>query len=137
MEYSRATIPVGYTRCPVSWRPACLEGAGKLALDPKLPKVMIEVPVLQDIPITWPHPPETGIDDQVSQDRATNTAWRRTFDFPFAQSHAQATCQVWKQLNGLHPTPSPRMLWSELGESVEDGPSPIRIMKRTGNHSVA
>jgi hypothetical protein len=34
---------------------------------------------------------------------------------------------VGQELNGLHATPSPRMLRSELGESVEDRPSPIRI----------
>src|SRR5258705_1725970 len=115
--------------------------ASLLALDAELPKVMIEMPVLQDIPVTWPHPPETGmdhskpvrrcrdeafdqfdhdlpialptetwcaerarrrldlpfrlwqaVDGQVSQDRSTNSPGRRTFDFPLAQSHTQATC---------------------------------------------
>jgi hypothetical protein len=108
-------------------------GERELTLDPELSKVMIEMPVLQDIPVTWPHPPETGMDDsqpvrrrrdeafdefdhdlpialptetwsverarrrlnlpfrprqavdgQVSQDRATNSPGRRTFDLPLA-----------------------------------------------------
>jgi len=116
--------------------------------------MMIEMPVLQDVPVTGPHAPETRVDDsqpvrwcrdkafdqfhhdltialptetwcaertgrrldlsfgprqavdgQVSQDCATNSPGRRTFEFPFAQSQAQATCQVWQELNGLHADP--------------------------------
>ncbi len=144
---------------------------------------MVEMPVLQHIPVTGPHPAETRMDDpqlvrrrrreafdqfdhdlpipfptetwrverarrrlnpsfrprqtvdgQVAQDRATDSTGRRAFEFPLAQRHTQATCQVRQELNGLHPTPSTRMLRSERAKSVENRPSPGRITKRAGNH---
>jgi len=158
--------------------PAATFVSQRLALNPELPKVMIEMPVLQDIPVAWPHPAETRMDDsqlvrrcrgealdefdhdlpiafptktrraerarrrldfpfwprqavdgEVAQDRATDSTGRRAFEFPLAQSHPQATCQVGQELNGLHPTSSTRVLRSELGESVENRPSPGWIAK--------
>jgi hypothetical protein len=41
--------------------PAAKRWLPGLALNPELPKVMIEMPVLQDIPVAWPHPAEARI----------------------------------------------------------------------------